>query len=374
MNETGSDPARRRLFLVGSMLITGVVLLVAVMFVIRTRNEQKEMQSRQSLAKAGPRTPFAVAVRSPAEETLTLSGEARPFLQVTLYAKVSGYLRSITVDKGDTVSRGQVLAVIEAPELDRQYDAAVADARNKRLFAEREKSLVKDGVVAQQDYDSAEAAARVAEATAQSLKSQKEYETIRAPFAGTVTARFVDPGALLQSATTNQTSAQPVVTLSQTDRLRIYVYLDQRNAAFVKTGDRAEIADAARPEVRLPAQVTRISGELDVKTRTLLVEIDLDNSAGKILAGGFVQVLLTLHTPPHVQVPADAILMRGDKTLVGVVGNDNRVTFRQVTIVDSDGKAVRLGSGLTEGERVVLNPGTGIVEGELIQPVGAERK
>jgi membrane fusion protein, multidrug efflux system len=373
MNEARPVSSRRLLF-IGSMLIIGVVLLVAVIFIVRTRSEQKEMVNNQRLAEAGPRTPYVVVTRSPAVETLVLSGETHPFLQVTLYAKVSGYLRRIPVDKGDHVSRGHVLAVIEAPELDRQYDAAVADAKNKRVFAEREKGLVKNGSVAKQDYDSAEAAAQVAEATAQSLKSQKGYEIIRAPFSGTVTARFVDPGALLQSATTAQTSAQPVVTLSQTDRLRVYVYVDQRNAAFVRTGNRAVISDATRPEVRLPARVSRISGQLDEKTRTLLVELGLDNRAGEILAGGYVQVSLTFRTPSHVQVPANALLMRGDKTFVGVVGNDSRVRFRQVTIVDSDGKAVRLDAGLGEGERVVLNPGTGIHDGELIQPVGPSER
>jgi membrane fusion protein, multidrug efflux system len=374
MNETHPVLSRRRLLFIGSAIIIGVVVLVSVIFIVRTRSEQQEMVSNQRLAAAGPRTPYVVVTRSPAVETLVLSGETHPFLQVTLYAKVSGYLRRIPVDKGDYVSRGQLLAEIEAPELDRQYDAAVADARNKRVFAEREKGLVKNGSVAKQDYDSAEAAAQVAEATAQSLKSQKGYEIIRAPFSGIVTARFVDPGALLQSATTAQTSAQPVVTLSQTDRLRVYVYVDQRNAAFVKRGDRAVISDATRPEVRLPARVSRISGQLDEKTRTLLVELGLDNRAGEILAGGYVQVSLTFRTPSHVQVPANALLMRGDKTFVGVVGNDSRVRFRQVTVVDSDGKAVRLDAGLGEGERVVLNPGTGIHDGELIQPVGASER
>lgn len=148
--------------------------------------------------------------RSDAERSVSLSGEARPYASVTLYAKVSGYVREIRVDKGDMVRRDQVLALLDSPETDRQYDAALADAHSKRLFTDRNSSLLKEGVVSQQDYDSAEAAARTAEATAESLRILKGYEAIHAPFSGTITARFVDPGALVQSATANQTAAQPV--------------------------------------------------------------------------------------------------------------------------------------------------------------------
>lgn len=362
--------APTRLFLAGGLLILLIAILLIAINYIRRKQVGEELQARQIEAMAGPRVPVAVAGRSSTERTISLSGEARPYAEVTLYAKVSGYLSEIRVDKGDRVKQGQLLAIIESPELDRQYDAAVADAHSKRLFADRNKLLVRDGVVSQQDYDTAEASARTAEATAQSLKVQKGYENIRAPFNGTITSRFADPGALLQSAATSQTAALPVVVVSQTDRLRVYIYLDQKNAAFVRYGDRVLVADAARPDVRQEARVSRISGELDSRSRTLLVEVDLDNRTGLFLSGGFVQVTLTLLTPAFVQVPAEALLMRGEKALVGVVDGNNRVSFRPVTVVDSDGKAVRIGTGLLERERVVLNPGTGIIEGSLVQPVG----
>lgn len=374
MSESGSASAGKKFFIAGVLAVAAAAVVLIGLAVNRSREIENERQSRRAEVKAGPRVPVATANRAPTERTVTLSGEARPYATVTLYAKVSGYLREIRVDKGDRVARGDLLAVIESPELDRQYDAAVADAKNKRIFAERERQLLKDGVVAQQDADNAVAAARVAEATAQSLKSQKGYETIRAPFDGTVTARFVDPGALLQSATTAQTSAQPLLTLSSTERLRVYVYLDQKNAAFVRVGDRAVIADAARPEARVDARVSRMSDELDIKTRTRLVEIDLDNRRGAFLAGGFLQVSLVLHAPPYVQVPVDALLLRGEKAFVGAVGSDNRVTFRPVVTADSDGKMVRISSGVTEGELVVLNPGTGIIDGEVVQPIRSDGK
>ncbi len=374
MSETGSAPAGGRLFVTGILVIAVAVVLLVILFVIRNRRVADALHDLQTEIKAGPHVPVARATRAPTERTVTLTGEARPYATVTLFAKVSGYLHEIRVDKGDRVKTGEILAVIESPELDSQYDAALADARNKRVVAERAKVLIQSDAIARQDADNAEAAALVAEATADGLKAQKEYEVLRAPFSATVTARFADPGTLVQSAIASQTTTQPLVSLSRTDRLRVYIYLDQRNAAFVKVGDRARISDAARPEVKLFAAVSRVSGEIDLKSRTMLVELDLDNRRGKILAGGFVQVSLKLQTPPYVQIPAEALLMRGEKALAGVIGSDNRVRFRPVTPADSDGKSVLLSAGLAEGELVILTPGAGIAEGELVQPVDAGGK
>jgi RND family efflux transporter MFP subunit len=261
------------------------------------------------------------------------------------------------------------IAVIESPELDRQYEAALVDAQNKRKDSVRARTLVEKGYISQQDADHAEADARMAEANAEALRAQKDYEILKAPFDSTVTARFADPGALVQSAITSQTTTLPVVALSQTNRLRVYAYLDQRDASFVRLGDRAEIYDSARPEVRLPAVVSRVSGELDPKTRTLLTELDLDNKQGLILAGSSMQVSLTLTTTRLVEIPAEALLSKDETALVAVVSGDNKASFRKVAVADSDGKMVRLISGLSEGESVILNPGFGISEGMHVEPV-----
>lgn len=369
--EKGAAPAGRWFYLAGGLLVVATVVLLLVLVGTRRARVAQERRSLVAAVKAGPRVPVVVATRAAAVRTVALTGEARAYAQVTLFAKISGYLKEIRVDKGDRVRRGEVLAVIASDELDRQYDAAVADARNKRVIAERYRGLLPSDAIARQDAESAEAAARVAEATAASLRSMKEYEVLRAPFNATVTARFADPGALVQNATTSQTATLPLIALSKTDRLRVYIYVDQGNAAYVRVGDRAEVSDAARPDVRRPARVSRMSGELDLKSRTLLVELDLDNREGRFLAGSFVQVSLQLRMPPFVQVPTDALLIRGDGTSVGVVGNDDRVTFRPVTVIDSNGTTARLGKELAPGERVILTPGTGIVGGELIQPIAA---
>ncbi len=364
----------RKIFLTGIGLVLLALVLLLVLFENRRVYLMNETRDRLAAVNAGPEVRVISAKRSSEERMVSLTGEARPFAAVTLYSKVSGYLKEIRVDKGDRVKAGQVLAIIESPELDRQYESAVVDAQDKRRDAAREKTLVEKNLVSRQDADHAEAAARVAEANAEALKTQKEYEILRAPFPGTVTARFADQGALVQNAANSQTTALPLVTLSQTDKLRIYVYLDQKDAAFVRIGNGAELSDSSRPDVRLAASIARISGELDPKTRTLLAELDVDNQQGLLLAGSFVQVSLKLKTAPSIEIPAEALLMKEDKAFVAVITQGNKVNFRPVVVADSDGKTVQISSGLEEGQQLVLNPGFGITNGAQVQPVEAYAK
>jgi len=364
----------RLLYIIGGILVVAALLISGVLIERQKSYIKGETQKRAAGGGAGLKVRVVSATRSQSVRTTTLMGEASPFATVTLYAKVSGYLKEIKVDKGDRVKAGQLLAVIESPELDRQYEAAFVDAQNKRKDFERAKELVGKGYISRQDADHAEAQAKIAEADAEALKTQKDYEFLRAPFDATVTARFADPGALVQSAVTSQTAALPVVALSQINRLRVYVYLDQKDASSVRPGDRAEISDSSRPEVKLSAVVSRVSGELDPKTRTLLTELDLDNKQGLILAGSFVQVSLTLETTPLVEIPAEALLSKNETASVAVVSADNKTNFRRVTVADSDGKMVRISSGLSEGDTVVLNPGFGISEGMLVEPVRVPSK
>jgi len=370
------QPAKRGfiLFLIGGILIIAALVISGILIEKRKHYLARETHERTAAAVAGQRVRVVSATRSQGIRTVTLEGEARPFAAVTLYSKVSGYLKEIRVDKGDHVKAGQLLAVIESPELDRQYEAAIVDAQNKRKDAVRAKILVEKKYISLQDADHAEADARVAEANAEALRTQKDYEILRAPFDSTVTARFADPGALVQSAINAQTTALPLVALSQTNKLRVYVYMDQRDASIVHLGDRAEIYDSARPEIRLPAVVSRASGELDPKTRTLLTELDLDNKQGLMLAGSFVQVSITLRTIPLVEIPAEALLSKDETALVAVVSGDNKANFRKVSVADSDGKMVRLASGLSEGELVILNPGFGVSEGMHVEPVSIAPK
>jgi len=374
MNEPSEVRSKSIFRISGVFIIVAAVLLVAAFAYKQRLHVRKEIQTRMARVQAGPSVRVATATRAPDMRSVSLVGEARPYLETTLYSKVSGYLSAINVDKGDKVSADQLIAVIQSPELDRQYDAAVADAVSKRLVAQRNNELLKKDTVSPQTAEQSEAAAKTAEEMAAALLAQKNYELMRAPFAGTVTARYVDPGALIQSAITGQTTSQPVVTLSQLDRLKVYVYPDQKTASFVQTGDGVEIFDAVRGDIKLSGFVSRTSRKLDTKTRTMLVEIDVDNHDEKILAGSFVQVVLRIRTMPFTEIPAPALVMRGDKSFVVALAKGNRVHLKEVTVYESDGKAVRLSSGLAEGEQVILDMGESLLEGQRVQPVPAAQR
>ncbi len=225
------------------------------------------------------------------------------------------------------------------------------------------------GVVSAQDRDVAVSSAEVAAATQKSYEQQRGYEILKAPFDGTVTARFCDPGALLQSAANGQTGALPIVTLSQLDTLRIYGFVDQRDAPFIKVGVEAEIVVTERPGETFAAKVTRVSGELDPRTRMMLVEVDYDNRARRIVAGSYVNLRVHLPVPSFVEVPAAALLIHGRLPFVALVDDQDRVKFQGVELAEDDGQRVRISKGLAVGQRVALNLGDQVSEGQKVQPV-----
>ncbi len=357
------------LYIGGIVVVLAALMLILGLWKANSDYLRVEGSERLEAMKVGYPVRTVRAKLASTTRSIALIGDARPFTSVVLYAKVGGFLKTINVDKGDRVTEGQVLAVIESPELDRQYDAALADAKDKQADARRARGLYKTGAMSLQDAERLEAVAQVSQNTAESLKAQKAYEIISAPFTGAVTARFVDPGALIQNATTTQTSAQPIVSVAQIDKLRIYVYPDQSVASLIRNGDAAHVADPAWPDAKVRGTVTRNSRELDPKTRTLLVEIDIDNHENRILAGSSVQVIVWVQTPQYVEVPAEALLIRKEKNFVGVITPDNKISFRPITIYYSDGKILRISSGVKEGELVAINLKNTISDGDKVHPI-----
>jgi len=355
------------LYIVGFIAIAAAAVMAFFLFTRQRGNVEAATQQLTVQTSKGPNVEVAIAHKVTGSDTLRLIGEAHPFQTAILYAKVGGYLRTISVDKGDSVRGNQTLAIIESPETDKQYQAAVADAHNKELIANRAATLVKKEMISQQDADQAAADSAVSKANLEQIGTLKSYEELRAPFSGTITARYADPGALIQNAAASQTSALPLVEVSETTRLRIYIYVDQAHAGFVRTGDAVTILDPAQASFKLPARVTRTSGEIDPKTRTLLVEIDVANPHNRILAGSFVQAELKLQTPRYIEVPSDALIVRGNQTVVAVITSDNTVKFTQVVVADQTGESARLLTGLEEGERVARNLGERVAEGGKVQ-------
>ena len=336
--------------------------------------QQKEVQliaARQALAVEvgrGPRVQTVSVGEAPKERLITLLGDARAYQTAILYSKVGGYLRSISVDRGDMVKAGQLLAEIDSPETDNQYASAVSDLDNKRRNARRARDLATTGARSLQSIEQAETDFRMAESRVAELATLKSYQLIRAPFDGRVTARFVDPGALVQNSTSNQTSNQPIVTLSDDRRLRINVYVEQRDVPFVKVGDIAEVSDGADSKRVVRARVARTSGQLDPRTRTLFVEIEVENEDGFLVPGSFAYVTLHVPLPGYLDIPVAALTVRGTNTSVAVVDQNGIVRMRPVKVASTDGIRVRISEGIAAGERVAINLPDEVTDGDKVQP------
>ncbi len=359
-----------------SLYVSAILLVVAAVAVIvfitfsKQSNIREQAKAMTNEVEAGPHVRTTVVSYSSAESTIKLEGDALPYASTILYAKIGGYLREIKVDKGDHVREGQVLAVIQSPETDRQLLASLADAKNKEKIAETNRTLLKKDLVSALASEQSDADAEVAKQNVAMLEVQKSYETITAPFSGTISARYADPGALIQNAVNQETTTLPLVSISQVNRLRVDIFLDQRYASFVHIGDPVEISVPERPGFLVKASVTRFSEQLDPQTRMRQIEIEVPNADGKIVAWSTVNVTLKVKIPVQMEIPAAALVVRKDKFFVPVIDSENKVEFHEVHIGNNNGQTVQIIDGLNGSEKVALNLSTSIIEGAHVQTVG----
>ena len=355
-------------------LISIAVAAAAVFYFHFVRNQEitTVREAKALVAERGPRIEVVTTAAGPTTRMIKLLGDVRSGATTVLYSKVAGYLKTMHVDKGDKVEAGQLVAEIESPELDQQYAGASADLVNKRRNLARLKALYEKGNTTQVAMLQAETDALVAENNVAVLATNRSYQTVRAPFAGRVTARFADPGALIGNAQTNYVSAQPMLTISDDTKVRVYAYLQQADVTFVKVGDPAEVSDASNPDRKKMATITRMTGELDAKTRTMLVEVHLDNQDNFLVPGSFAYVTLHVRVESYPQIPVTALLTRGNENVVAVL-EDNVVRFRPVKVASTDGATVSLADGLKPGERIAINVPDEVTNGSRIQPIVASR-
>ncbi|MEW6449690.1 MAG: efflux RND transporter periplasmic adaptor subunit [Pseudomonadota bacterium] len=330
-------------------------------------------EARAAAVDRGPRVEVVNATKGPERRTLTLLADVRPNQVATLYGKVSGYMKTVNVDRGDKVEAGQIVALIESPELEFQYNAAVTDLEHKRRNLERSKELFAKGNTTQVALLQFETDARVAEANVTVLATTKGYQTIRAPFAGRVTNRFVDPGALVTNAQTNIVSALPVMTISDDSRLRVYAYVQQADVPFVNIGDDAEVVDASNPDRKVKAKVTRMTGELDPRARAMQIEVNIDNSEGFLASGSFAYVTIHIPIKSYPQIPVSGLIVRGSDNFVAVLDKDT-VRFKPVRVASTDGNTISVAEGLALNERVAINLPDEVSDGSRIQAVAATRR
>lgn len=303
-------------------------------------------------------------------QTLTVPGNVSPRYQTTLYAKVPGYLKWIGFDKGDEVEKGQVLAIIDAPEIEDQLQQAEADYAIKQLTAQRLRNVWKEdpAVIAKQDVDTAEAAAEGAKHRLANRRTWMSYTKVLAPFSGTITARFADPGALIQAATSSATQATPLFTLMDLDTVRVYTNVPQESAGYAKPGVKASLSARELVASDIQGAITRSTEALDPSTRTLLVEIDLPNKNHLLQPGMYLNVTLhllerhdALAVPPAAIVSAPSSSARSVFVVEG--GHARKVA---VKIGADDGQWVEILEGLTGTEDVVVVGKATIAEGQAV--------
>jgi RND family efflux transporter MFP subunit len=362
------DRGRRLLTFV---IVAAVLLSVAGAVLLALGRHQRETSERAQLARAadaGPEVRVARVQAGSGEREVVLPADVRAFWQTTLYAKVTGYVQDLHVDKGDRVRKGDVVARISSPETDQQVRQARATFANRRRIAWRVRSLGGSGAVSREELDQANADLAVAEAELRRVLALQEYEVLRAPFDGVVTARYVDPGALLSGSG----AGQPVVDLADPTRTRVQLYVGQDVAPFVQLGDPGVITVDQHPDLRVGATVRRVADALDTRTRSMLVELwPEEGAAVRLVPGMFVHAALRVQVPSLPWVPAEALVARGERLQVARVV-DGRLHYADVEPGLNDGRTIQIRRGLEPGETVALSPPSDLGEGAPVRPVAAQ--
>jgi RND family efflux transporter MFP subunit len=386
-----------------------VCLVVAVMVAKRVRAGVPSGASEPP--NDIPYAAVAPAKRETIANSLSIAGQFIPYQNVELHAKVAGYIRNIYVDIGDHVHQGQVLAVLEIPELVAEVDEAKAavhhaeeeiqraqsdvlraEADNVALHANAVRLVntdkVRPGLIAQQELDDATAKDRASQAQVEAAKSSlaaakqqlavakanqqhysalSDYSRIVAPYDGVVTWRFSDTGALVQAGTSNA-SGLPIVTLAEIDVLRLRIPVPESLTSKVRIGDSADVHVQATGE-HFTGKVTRFTDSLDPSTRTMQVEIDVPNPNYHLQPGMYADVRLSANSVSNaLTIPVEAIQRTENKTSVLVVDAQNRVQSREVQLGVQSSNNVEILAGLTEGERVIVGNLGSYQPGEVVRP------
>jgi RND family efflux transporter MFP subunit len=310
-------------------------------------------------------------------DSFVLPGNVTSYTDSPIYARTSGYLTHWYFDIGAKVKKGALLAEIATPELDQQLaqaeaelNTAQANANNARIQAERYTSLVQSDAVSRQDTDtyvnqaaSTAAQVRSAQANVARLRQLQSFEKVYAPFDGVITARNIDTGQLIDTG-----AGKELFHLQAIQTLRVYINLPQIYSANVKSGAKIDLTFAEHAGKIYQGSLVRTSDAIDPVSRTLLVEIDVDNHVGELLPGSLAQVhFKTPSAGPTLIVPAATLIFRKEGLCVGVVVNGNTAHLVPVVIGEDDGANVQIVTGLSIGDHVIQDPPDSLIEGEKVQ-------
>ncbi len=357
-------------FFMGWVLLVAVVLgLTAGLVMARARLLSRQTTELEQQQELGPRVLVVPVLHTPPVRSIEVPGTIHGYTETPVYAKIAGYLKRIYVDKGDRVKQGQLVALLESPELDHQVANARATYELARITDQRNQALVRFGVVAQQQADNARGQMKEAKAALDQLIATQSYEAIHAPFNGIVTARNVDPGALVPQATSQTGTVTPIISMATLSSLRIYSDVPQSTAPFIRNGDPATVTVTEYPQRVFAGTVTRHSNALTSETRTMLVEVDLPNNDQALYPGMYATVKFQVNVAAGApMVPDDALIFRDGKPFVPVVRN-RHLKLAPVNLGYDDGVNVEITAGVTEQDVVAVNVGQSARDGEPVRAI-----
>ena len=384
MPDAALPPRRGGLARIGIVAAIAAVVLVVIGIVGRSRSED-----RLATWTAAQSTPIVTVIHpkpAGASDALTLPGNVQAYNSAPIYARTNGYVRKWFVDIGDAVKAGQTLAIIDAPEVDQQAEAAQADlqtARANRALAQSTATrwrdlLAKDAVSKQEtdekigDLAAKTAIANAAAANVRRLGALQGFTRIVAPFAGIVTSRSAQVGQLV---TAGSAAAMPLFTVSAIDRLRIYVRVPQSYSGQIHQGMHASVTVPEHPGQSFDATLTRTADAVDPQSGTVLVELQRANGDRALKPGAYAQVDFPIGgaTGGGVQLPASAMIIGTKGTRVALVGADGRAVLKTVTIGRDDGDTVQISAGLTPADRVIDNPPDSLQTGDPVRIAAAAK-
>ena len=379
--EPSSPVSRRKLGIFG--LVAGIVAVLVVVTGIRARedsdNKLREWTDNQAVPTVAVTLPDAKALNA----TLDLPGRLEAYYRAPIFARVSGYLKSWSADIGAKVKAGQVIAEIEAPDLDQQLLQARADLASAEASAKlseatlnRRKTLIASNFVSMQEIDERTAdlsnkngTVKADQANVERLEALAGYKKITVPFDGIVTSRDTDVGALINAG---GNSGPAMFVVSDIRKLRVYVNVPQSYVPAIKIGAKAIITVPDYPNRTFAATVEASSQSVDVGSGTTRMQLGFDNSSGKLMPGAYANVRMSLvrdGLPLHI--PASALIFNQNGLRVATVGSDDKVQFKTVTIARDLGKDIELASGITPDDRIIVAPPDGIADGDQVHVVAS---
>jgi len=373
---TGSKVMR-----VVTILVIAAVVAMVVIWGISSRREANAQLSQETRDLSIPTVSVIHPKLGAPQEEIVIPGDMQPFTDAPIFARTNGYLKKWYADIGANVKSGQLLAEIDSPEVDQQLSQARADLATAQanfsladLTATRYKDLLKTDSVAQQDvdnatgnYDARKTAVESAQANVKRLQEMQAFEKVFAPFDGVITARNTDIGQLIDSGSSGGT-ARELFHIAALNTLRVYVNVPQVDSPQIRPGLHADLVLNEFPGRRFQGTVVRSSGAIDNTTRTLLTEVDVDNSSRLLKPGGYVEVHLRLPSPVNTYtVPVNALIFKAAGMQVATVKDGKTIALIPVTPGRDYGTDMEIVAGLKGDDWVVLNPSDSLTEGATVR-------